>query len=68
MKAVGKTLPDFARPVIAIALITGALLMSRFGIIEIIAVGYGAMTWVFIGIIVVPILTIGLWKVSHPQH
>lgn len=68
MKAVGKTLPDFARPIIAIALIICALLMSRFGIIDIIAVGYGAMTWVFIGIIVVPVLTIGVWKITRPQH
>ncbi len=65
MKALGKTLPDFARPLIAVALILGALLMSRWGIIDLIAVGYGAMTWVFIGIIVVPLLTIGIWKVSR---
>lgn len=68
MKAAGKRLPDFARPIIAIGLIIVALMMSRYGIVEIIAVGYGAMTWVFIGIIVVPILTIGAWKVTRPQH
>ena len=33
------------------------------GIIDLIAVGYGAMTWVFIGIFVIPLLTIGAWKV-----
>ena len=64
----GKALPDFVRPIIAIALIICALLMSRWGIIDIIAVGYGAMTWVFIIIIVVPILTIGVWKITRPQH
>jgi uncharacterized membrane protein YkvI len=63
MKSLGKKLPDQARPAIAIALIVGALLMSRWGIIDLIAVGYGAMTWVFIGIIVVPLLTIGVWKI-----
>jgi len=65
MKSIGKTLPDIARPVIAVTLILGALLMSRWGIIDLIAVGYGAMTWVFIGIIVVPLLTIGLWKITR---
>ncbi|MBT8047266.1 MAG: hypothetical protein HKN57_07520 [Xanthomonadales bacterium] len=65
LDAIGKTLPDFARPIIAAALIVSALLLSRWGIIELIAVGYTAMTWVFIGIIVVPLLTIGLWKVAR---
>lgn len=65
MASLGKNLPDYARPAIAITLIVGALLMSRWGIIDLIAVGYGAMTWVFIGIIVVPLLTIGVWKISR---
>lgn len=65
LEAIGKTLPDYARPIIAAALIVSALLLSRWGIIELIAVGYTAMTWVFIGIIVVPLLTIGLWKVAR---
>jgi uncharacterized membrane protein YkvI len=59
----GRALPAWARPVIAIALIAGALLLSRWGIIDLIAVGYGAMTWVFIGILVIPLLTVGVWKV-----
>jgi len=65
MKAVGRQLPKVARPIIAIALIISALLMSRWGIIDLIAVGYGAMTWVFIGIFVIPLLTIGAWKVAR---
>jgi len=63
MKAVGKKLPDVARPAIAVGLIICALLMSRWGIIDLIAVGYGTLTWVFIGIIVVPLLTVGIWKI-----
>ena len=64
LKALGRTLPAAARPAIAIALLVGALLLSRWGIIDLIAVGYGAMTWVFIGIFVIPLLTLGAWKVS----
>jgi uncharacterized membrane protein YkvI len=65
MKTVGKTLPDMARPLIAIAVIIGALLMSRFGIVDLIAVGYGAMTWLAIAIIVLPLLTVGVWKICR---
>ena len=63
MKALDKTFPDYMRPLIAIALLVGALLMSRLGIIDLIAVGYGAMTWVFFGVLVIPLLTIGVWKI-----
>lgn len=63
LKALGRTLPAAARPLIALALIGGALLLSRLGIIDLIAVGYGAMTWVFILILVIPLFTLGAWKV-----
>ncbi len=63
MKALGKTFPDYMRPLVAIALLAGALLMSRLGIIDLIAVGYGAMTWVFFAVLVIPLLTIGVWKI-----
>jgi uncharacterized membrane protein YkvI len=63
LRPLGRELPRAARPAIAVGLILAALLMSRWGIIDLIAVGYGAMTWVFIGIFVIPLLTIGAWKV-----
>lgn len=63
LKALGRALPRAARPAIAVGLILGALLLSRLGIIDLIALGYGALTWVFIGILVIPVLTIGAWKV-----
>ena len=66
LRALGKTLPPYARPVIAGGLLVSALLMSRWGIIDLIAVGYGAMTWVFIVVLAIPLLTIGAWKAFGP--
>jgi uncharacterized membrane protein YkvI len=43
------------------------LLLSRLGIIDLIALGYGAMTWVFIAVLAVPLLTLGAWKVFGPS-
>ena len=63
LEAVGRTLPDIGRPVVAVLVITAALLLSRWGIIDLIEVGYGAMTWVFILVIVLPLLTVGAWRV-----
>lgn len=66
LRSLGGTLPPFVRPAIAVGLLISALLMSRWGIIDLIAVGYGAMTWVFIIVLAIPLLTIGAWKVFGP--
>ena len=68
LRQLGKTLPAWARPIIAVGLLLSALFLSRWGIIDLIAVGYGAMTWVFIGVLAVPLLTIGAWKVFRPSR
>lgn len=65
LTAVGKTLPGYWRAVTAVGLIGSAMLMSRIGLIDLIAIGYGAMTWAFIAILVVPLLTVGVWKISR---
>jgi uncharacterized membrane protein YkvI len=63
LRSLGRSMPPWARPAIAIGLLVIASLLSRLGIIDLIAVGYGAMTWVFIGVLAIPLLTIGAWKV-----
>ncbi|MBW2369694.1 MAG: hypothetical protein JRH15_17625 [Deltaproteobacteria bacterium] len=58
-------MPRSARPIIAIALMTLAVFgADRFGIVNLIAKGYGGLTWVFIAIFVVPVLTWGLVKIK----
>lgn len=58
-----RELPRWVRPLTAIAFLSLAALLSRFGIIDLIANGYGTITWVFIAVYVIPILTLGVWKV-----
>jgi uncharacterized membrane protein YkvI len=46
----------------------GVMTLSAFGatavgLVGLIAKGYGALTWAFIALLVVPVLTIGLWKI-----
>jgi uncharacterized membrane protein YkvI len=61
--ASGRTLHKWVRPVMAVALIIAAILLSRLGIIDLIAKGYNFMAWVFVLVVVAPVLSIGLWKV-----
>ena len=63
MEAVDKSLSGRNRALIAIGMLTVALLMSRFGMIDLIAVGYGALAWTYMLILVLPLFTIGVWKV-----
>lgn len=51
-----------ARAGVALTWLVAAASIAQFGLIDLIARGYGTMTWVFIAIYVVPILTIGVWK------
>jgi uncharacterized membrane protein YkvI len=65
--ASGRDLNNWVRPLIAVALIISAILMSRWGIIDLIAVGYNAMAWVFVLVVVVPLFSVGLWKITRPK-
>ncbi len=62
LATVGKTMPSWWRPAIAIGLLVIAAALSRFGIINLIAKGYGTITWAYIFVVVIPILTIGVFK------
>ena len=67
LEVTGKTLSGKYRALIAIGVLLLALLLSRFGIIDLIAMGYGALTWIFMIILILPLFTVGLWKVLRPS-
>ena len=68
MEAAGKSLQDRNRALIAIGVLIVALLISRFGMIDLIAVGYGTLTWVYMAILILPLFTIGVWKVVKQNY
>lgn len=60
----GRTMPQWLRLLIAaIALLVAVVLAVRIGLIELIATGYGTLTWVFIALFVIPLCTLGIWKI-----
>lgn len=58
----GRTMPPYLRPALAALLLLVAFLLARFGLINLIAKGYGTVAWGFLLLFVVPVLTIGLHK------
>lgn len=67
MRSIGKQLPVYMRPLTALAIVILALLLSQVGLIDLIAVGYGTLTWVFFFIFIVPLLTVGVWKILQQR-
>ena len=59
-----RIMPRWLRPVVAfMALLIAIVLADRIGLIDLIAKGYGTLTYFFILIMVLPLLTVGLWRI-----
>jgi uncharacterized membrane protein YkvI len=56
-------MPNGLRALIAFLLLVVAASLARFGLIDLIAKGYGTITWGFWIVLVIPVLTIGAWRV-----
>ena len=56
-------MPSWMRPAAAALLMLLAVLLSRVGLITLIEKGYGTITWGFLIVFVLPVLTIGLAKI-----
>jgi uncharacterized membrane protein YkvI len=63
LAARGREFPDWQRPLIAVALLVLSLGLAKFGIIALVARGYGLMSWGVFVIYFVPLVTVGLYKI-----
>jgi uncharacterized membrane protein YkvI len=59
----GRAMPPLLRPVMALGFLAAGTLLASVGLVDLIARGYGTLTWVFLLVYVVPVLTVGSWKV-----
>lgn len=60
----GKAMPDRLRPMVAVGLLVVGALLAQFGLVNLIARGYGTITWGFLLVFVIPMLTWGIWKMA----
>jgi uncharacterized membrane protein YkvI len=58
----GATLPPAVRPMVALGLLVLGAVLSSAGLVDLIARGYGTLTWYFLAIFVIPVLVLGPWK------
>jgi uncharacterized membrane protein YkvI len=65
----GTVIPRVARLCAAVVLLVGSIFLAgRFGLVDLIAKGYRLLAWVFITVYVVPLLTVGVWKLRRLHH
>lgn len=61
-------LPEYLRPVIAVAVLIMAIIAGgKIGLVGLIAEGYGFMTFVFILVFVIPVMTIGVVRILRSK-
>jgi uncharacterized membrane protein YkvI len=62
----GRGLPPARRLAIAMLLLVGAIFVAdRFGLVALIAKGYRASAWIALGIFVLPLMTLGIWRLAR---
>ena len=64
----GLEMPVLLRPAIAIGMLSIGALSAQVGLKELIESGYGTITWGFIIVFVIPVLTLGVWKILQAHH
>jgi len=62
-QAKGKEFPRWTRPVVAISLLLIGLSLSTFGLINLVARGYGTISYGVFLVYVFPMLTTGIYKI-----
>jgi len=63
-----KEMPHWLRLSVAfVALLIAVVLAGKIGLIDLIAKGYGTLTWVFIAVFIVPLCTVGVRKIRQGE-
>ena len=60
----GSRMPQWLRPLVGLIVLAVAIFLAQeLGLVDLIARGYGTLTFAFIAIFLLPLLTVGVWKV-----
>ncbi len=68
LRAKGRKLPQWLRPLVAIVLLLIGLGLSTVGLINLIAKGYGSISWGFFFVYILPIMSFGVYKIIRRRH
>ncbi len=60
----GKELPKWGHPLIVVGMVLIGVIISIFGLLNLIVKGYGTSVWGFLIIYAIPMLTLGVYKIA----
>lgn len=64
----GKPMPAWLRPAVSLTIMCLALFVAgKVGLISLIAQGYGLLTYLFLGVFIIPLFTVGLYRLMQKQ-
>jgi len=63
IKTSGRAFPAWCHALFAAVLTGFSLWLSRVGIVDLIAQGYGSLAWCFLVVFTLPLLSLGIWKI-----
>ena len=65
----GTPIPGAIRLAVTLCLLVASMFIAgRFGLVALIARGYRVLAWVFLGVYVAPMLTLGIWRLRRPTR
>ncbi len=64
----GTTLPRWLHVCVAVGALLISAVLGQFGIIDLIAKGYGTIAWGFLFVFIIPIMTVGVYKIYLSRH
>jgi len=67
LRAKGRELLRWQRPLVAILMLLVAIGIATFGLVNLIAKGYGGAAWGFLIAYIIPLLTIGIYKLAKSR-
>jgi len=54
------------RPAVAVTLLGVSIVLAvKVGIVQLIADGYGTLTYIFIAVFIIPVMTLGVWRICR---
>jgi uncharacterized membrane protein YkvI len=61
-------MPGHITAVLTLIILALGAFIARFGLVDLIAKGYGTISWAFLFVYVIPILTLGVWKLAFRRQ
>lgn len=68
LRAKGKKMPRWFHVGVGVGCLLGSALLAQFGVITLIGKGYGTIAWAFMALYVIPLISIGLYRIIRHRH